>query len=177
MKNGQYKEITDLGLGKNINGLYFKTMNWITNELKKGKHLHAPLALIIRGDSKVLASADDTDMTKEQFIESLKMTCRFMDAEAIMIFSEASRWTSDMEDYHQHRATKGEIHGHEKAVDIVMVSIETQSKQGKQIMGWADVETKGNKRIMKNMNWNLQDMPKEGDALFSNFLNKNEETV
>lgn len=167
MKNGQYNEITELGLGKNINCLYFKTMNWLEKEFKKGKGLETPLALIIGGDSKVVAPLEG--MSKGQFVESLKITCRFMDAEAIMIFMEASRWTGNMDEYRQHRATKGEIHGDAKAVDIVSVIIETQ---GKQITGWADVEVKGNKRTMKAMKWNVQDIPAEEQALFSNFLNK-----
>ncbi|MBU9434193.1 hypothetical protein KTE91_03725 [Burkholderia multivorans] len=175
MKNGEYKEITDLELGQNINGFYFTAMNWLNKQFKKGKQLETPVAIIIKGDSKLVVPAED--MSKEQFIASLKITCHFIDAEAIMIFSEASRWTGDMDEYRQHRATKGEIHGDAKSVDIVMVSIETQGKQGKQIMGWADIETKGNKRILKAMKWNLQDMPKEEDALFSNFLNKKKETV
>ncbi|MBY4717494.1 MULTISPECIES: hypothetical protein [Burkholderiaceae] len=172
MENGQYKEITDIGLAKNINCFYFKTMNWLEKEFKKGKGLETPLALIISGDSKVVAPLED--MNKEQFVHYLKIACRFMDAEAIMIFMEASRWTGDIDGYRQHRATKGEIHGDAKAVDIVSVIIETQ---GKQIMGWADVEVKGNKRTMKAMKWNVQDIPAEEQALFSNFLNKEKEAA
>ncbi|MBU9118363.1 hypothetical protein KTD15_06090 [Burkholderia multivorans] len=175
MKNGTYKEITDLELGQNINFFYYKAIDWLTKKFKKGHELAEPVAIIIKGDSKLVVPLEN--QSKEAYVASLKVACHFLDAEAIMIFSEASRWTGTEEERQFVIQTMGDIHGHVKSVDIFMVSIETKGKQGKQIIGLADVEAKGSKRMLKAMKWNLQDMPKEEDALFSNFLNKNKETV
>lgn len=170
MKNGQYNQITEIGLPKNINGIYFNKMNEIADTFKKGKVFQGPLAVIINGDSKMVVPM--TGMDKEEYVARLKIVCAFMNAEAIMIFSEASRWTGTQEQWNQAKDLMGDIHGHVKAIDIMSVAIETQ---GKQIMGWADVEVKGNKRTMKAMKWNVQDIPDE--ALFSNFLPKQKEAA
>ncbi|MGU4699068.1 hypothetical protein K6L09_20595 [Burkholderia cepacia] len=175
MKNGQYKQITDIGLGKNINSMFFKHMNQLEDYMKKKKSFTVPFAIIINGDSKILAHIDG--MSKEEYVDALKITCSFMDAEAIMIFSIASMWTGTQEEWHQTMNCKGSIHGHSKSKNILVVAIETQ---GKQIIGRAEIEYKNGKQDIKAMEWVVQDIP-DSDApdspLFSNFLTKQKEAA
>ncbi|MCO8395317.1 MULTISPECIES: hypothetical protein [Burkholderia cepacia complex] len=167
MKNGQYKQITEIGLPKNINGIYFKNMNYLERGFKKGHEIEEPVSIIIKGDSKAAFTLEN--MTKEEFATRLKAACHFIEADAIMIFSEASRWTGTEEEHQFVMERMGDIHGHVNTKDIVTVFIETQ---GKQIIGTADMEKKGNKRVMKSMEWFVSDIPSEDKALFSNFLPK-----
>ncbi|ANJ72274.1 hypothetical protein A9Y76_07245 [Ralstonia insidiosa] len=174
MKNGEYKEITEIGLGKHINDVYFRHMNEIAVIIKKDKIFPQPIAILIKGDSNFMVPIND--MTQEEYATALKKTCRFLGSEAIMIFSEASCWTGTEEEHQFVIEQMGSIHGHAKAVEILTVFIETQ---GKSIIGIAEIETKGNKRVIKAMDWVVRDVEEEDEdeILFSHFLNKEKETV
>lgn len=172
MKNGQYKEITEIGLGKNVNAVFFKQFNEIAETIKKKSTFTGPFAIVITGDSKIVAPING--LSKEDYVEVLKITCSFMNAEAIMIFSESSMWTGTMEEYEQTMNFKGSIHGHSKSKDILSVHIETKEKS---IVGFAEIESKNGKRTVKSMQWVVQDIPRVDPPLFSNFLTKEKEAV
>ncbi|ANJ73071.1 MULTISPECIES: hypothetical protein [Burkholderiaceae] len=172
MKNGHYKQITEIGLGQVINFFYFKGINYLEREFKKGRDLDNPVAIIIKGTSKMTVALED--MSKEEYVARLKVACHFIEADAIMIFSEASNWTGTMEEMKNVKEMMGQIHGHVKAVDVLHVLIETQ---GKRIIGVADIESKGNKRVMKSMKWHVVDLPEEQECLFSHFLPNQKEAA
>ncbi|MCA8487255.1 hypothetical protein LGM85_25270 [Burkholderia multivorans] len=167
MKNGQYNEITEIGLPKNISWLYFKGINYLEREFKKGRNLDAPVATIIKGDSKLVVPLDE--VSKEEYVASLKVACHFLDAEAIMIFAETSKWTGTEGERQFVMEQMGEIHGHVKSKDNFTVIIETREKY---IVGTADMHTNGKRREIGKFEWGVMDIPNPDDVRFSNFLPK-----
>ncbi|QIO14907.1 hypothetical protein [Burkholderia thailandensis] len=167
MNNGHYNEITEIGLSKSISGLYFKSINHLEREFKKGKELGDPLSIIIKGDSKLVAPLDSA--SKEDYVTALKVACHFLGADAIMMFSEGSKWTGTEEERQFVMEQMGEIHGHVKSEDILIIMIETQ---GKHILGHADVRSSkvGKRREIGKIQWCVMDVPDESSVRFSNFL-------
>jgi hypothetical protein len=173
MKNGYYNEIAEIGLSKNISGLYFKSINHLQREFIKGKALGDPLAIIIKGDSKLVAPLDS--VSKEDYVTALKIACHFLEADAIMMFSEGSKWTGTEEERQFVMEQIGEIHGHVKSEDILIIMIETQ---GKHILGHADVHSKGigKRREIGKIQWCVMDVPDTNSVRFSNFLSNSTDT-
>lgn len=172
MKNGQYKEITELGLGKEINGIYFSTMNRIGESFKKGCHITEPVAVVIKGDSKMVVPQGELE--KNDYADQLRIVCHFLQADAVILFCEASQWTGTEHQRLEVIKKRGTTHGHPKSKNVVMVTIETK---GKTIIGLAEVEEKGNKRMMKAFVWDVQDTPELGKANFMSLLNNDKEAV
>ncbi len=166
MKNGTYANFADLGLAKNINFFYFNSIRYLERELKKGKELDEPVAIIIKGDSNLVVPKEG-DIDKKEFVASLKVACHFLGAEAIIVFTEASRWTGTEEERQFVMEQMGEIHGHVKSKDALAITIETQ---GKYIVGHADVTSNGKQREIGQMEWVVMDLPDPSHVIFSNFL-------
>lgn len=169
IENGYYKEITEIGLAKNINFFYFQGISYLEKEFKKGRELDEPVAIIIKGDSKLVVPLEK--QSKEAYVASLKVACHFLHAEAIMVFTEASRWTGTEEERQFVMQTMGDIHGHVKSKDTLIVMIEIQDKH---IVGHADmhIKGKGKRRQIGKINWCVMDVPDAEEVRFSNFLPK-----
>lgn len=166
MKNGHYEYIIDTGLAKNITDFYFKSMSQFKHEFKNGGSIEDPLTTIIKGDSKLDVPVQQ-GMEKKDHVALIRIGCDFLDAEAVVMFFEASQWTGTPEERDWVKKHMGDIHGHAKAKDVLISVIETQ---GKYIVGHADVTHNGKERNIGQMEWSVMDLPDADYVTFSNFL-------
>lgn len=167
MENKLYNEITEIGLGKQINKLALSIINDFQRTLKKGKEFGNPDYLFLT-DGKLVIVPTIGNEDKEVFAAYLKIVGQQVNASAIFMISESSMWKGTHEEFIKVKNELGDIHGHPYATDIFNVTIYYQDKQ---ITGFGDVVKKGNKRVLKPMQWNVQDAKLEEEStIFSNLL-------
>ncbi|WP_146124230.1 hypothetical protein [Burkholderia multivorans] len=166
MKNGAYSEITEIGLSKKITNLYFKNMSLFERQFKKGKGIDDPIVNVISAEEKTLIPIQE-GMTKQEHVSLVRLSCHLFDAEAVVMFFEASQWTGTAQERDYVIEHTGCTHGHAKAKDVLAVMIETQ---GKYIVGTADVTSNGKQRKIGKLEWSVTDLPDADYVTYSNFL-------
>lgn len=166
MKNGSYKFISEIGLAKNITDFYFANISRFKREFKNGGCIEDPLTTIIKGTSKLDVPVQQ-GMEKKDHVALIRIGCDFLDAEAVVMFFEASQWTGTAQERNFVKRHMGDIHGHAKAKDVLIAVIENQCKY---IVGHADVTHNGKERNIGQMEWSVMDLPDADYVTFSNFL-------